>query len=155
MPSPLSTLNPDDFRALLELAVALVLAVTSLAAGHRRLARIIWGIALVLVTVPFTDLHGHTHWAIVGWIPFVTPPVKFTDIAANVIIYVPFGFLAARRRSAGSMVLRTVGLTLALSFALELTQLFSHSRFPSSTDMVSDAIGAAAGAFLSWRKGRG
>jgi glycopeptide antibiotics resistance protein len=147
-------MEPNDLRALLILTVALALAATSLAAGHRRLARAIWAIALALVTVPFTDLHGHAHWASVGWIPFVTPPVKFTDIAANVIMYVPFGILGARRRSAGSTVVRTAGLTLALSFSLELTQLFSHTRFASSTDMACDTIGAAAGAFLAWRMGR-
>jgi VanZ family protein len=42
-----------------------------------------------------------------------------------------------------------VGSAGILSISTELTQIFSNSRFPSMTDVVCNAIGAFAGAYLA------
>jgi VanZ family protein len=43
------------------------------------------------------------------------------------------------------------GVALALSLAGEAVQIYTHSRFPSATDVVCNVIGAVAGAFLVGR----
>src|SRR5438477_655175 len=45
--------------------------------------------------LPWGDFHGHTHWANVGWIPFVSPPVRVLDIAENLLLFAPLGFFVA------------------------------------------------------------
>jgi len=144
-------MEPDDVRALAVLSVAFGLAVMSLVSGRRGLARAVWAIALVLVTVPFGDLHLHTHWSKVNWIPFVGRWVKLTDVVANVILYLPFGFLAPWRRTLTSTAVQTIALTAVFASLLEWTQLFSHTRFPSATDVVSDVAGAVLGTLVAGR----
>ncbi len=82
------------------------------------------------------------------WIPFVTPPIKLVDIVVNVLLYMPFGYWFLR--SAGR---RRAGLAVAcagiLSLVTEWTQLYSHSRFPSLTDVTCNVIGAAVGVWIA------
>lgn len=116
---------------------------------NRHSAHVLWTIVLVLGSVPFFDLHQHAHWDRIGWIPFSSPPVKAGDIALNVLIYVPFGFLARTSREPGGRhLLLVVGQALALSLALEASQCFTHSRFPSMTDVLCNVAGAVIGAVL-------
>ena len=68
------------------------------------------------------------------------------DAVVNILLYVPLGFFFKRERHAVSTV---VGFAAALSLAAELSQLFSHSRFPATTDVVCNMIGASAGAFIA------
>jgi VanZ family protein len=65
----------------------------------------------------------------------------------------PFGagvVLATRRRPA-SLIVATIGAA-ALSFAGEASQLYSHGRFPSATDVVCNTGGAALAAYLTMRR---
>lgn len=60
------------------------------------LAWVIGASALVLAAdFPWGDLQNHTHWSKVGWIPFVSPPVKPLDIAQNLLLCAPIGAAGA------------------------------------------------------------
>ena len=106
-------------------------------------------IALIFAAVlPWGDFQGHTHWAKVGWIPFFSKPVRIRDVLANVVLFVPFGAAAGRvLRHRYTVVLVTVG-GAAISLVGEAAQLYSHTRFPSATDLVCNTLGAAVGAAL-------
>jgi glycopeptide antibiotics resistance protein len=107
-------------------------------------------IVLILVVVLPREFQNHTHWAKVRWVPFVTPPVRLRDMAGNVLLYLPLGFAAAglpgRTRCARTILLATV-----LSLFTEWTQVFSHDRVPSTTDLCCNVFGAGLGGFLAAR----
>jgi glycopeptide antibiotics resistance protein len=139
--------DPEDRTALAGLAAAAGMSVLPAARRRRRLLHLVWTLAIVAATVPFFNLHAHTHWYKVGWIPFVTPPIRLRDIAANVVLYMPFGATVSGERGTRRLLWRAILTGGALSFAAETSQLFSHGRFPSSTDLVCNVIGAALGAW--------
>jgi glycopeptide antibiotics resistance protein len=118
-----------------------------------RTARIRFGLSalfICLCVVPWPDLQDHSHWFKVQWIPFVSPPIKWQDLAANVALYWPFGYLFVRQARRLSWRWAAV-CALLLSVATEWTQLYSHSRFPSSTDVTCNVMGAAVGAWCASR----
>jgi len=76
-----------------------------------------------------------------------------SDVAANVLLYLPLGtclawLLAARLGGAGAVLLATL-LAAALSFAIESAQLFETRRVASLADFSCNVIGAFAGAGLA------
>jgi glycopeptide antibiotics resistance protein len=105
----------------------------------------IWTGVICFIVVPWYRLQDHAHFEVVQWVPFVTPPIRLRDIVLNTLLYVPFGYLHVRRTVAVS-VPRTVALAVALSLLTECAQLFSHGRFPSTTDLVCNGFGAYLGA---------
>ena len=105
-------------------------------------------ILLIVVVVLPREFQNHTHWAKVRWVPFVTPPVRIRDLAGNVMLYVPFGFAAARLPGRGRGA-RTILLATGLSLFTEWTQIFSHDRIPSTTDVCCNMLGAGLGGFLA------
>jgi glycopeptide antibiotics resistance protein len=115
-----------------------------------RLFLLAWTTLLVGILIPWNDVTDHTHWMKVTWIPF-KPPLRPFDILANVLVFVPFGFLWRRSRFRGvfgrcAMPLIVGGL---LSFVAESEQLYSHSRFPSATDLATNVIGIAVGWWIA------
>ncbi|MCL6555166.1 MAG: VanZ family protein [Burkholderiales bacterium] len=82
------------------------------------------------------------------WPAFVTR----TDLLTNVLIYVPFGFLAARHLTARRRLRRALPLisllALALSTALECGQLFVPERVASNLDIATNTLGALLGAVI-------
>lgn len=108
----------------------------------------IWAVFICACVVPWTDPQNHSHWSRVQWIPFVTPPVKPADAIVNVLLYVPFGYWIVILSPDRATWRRAVACAFVLSIATEWTQLYSHSRFPSMTDVTCNIIGAALGA---WR----
>ena len=110
-----------------------------------------FGLFAVALDWPFGDFQGHTHWNNVGWIPFVSPPVRLLDMAQNVLLFAPFGFFVAlsQRPTARHAVRRAVLMTAGLSLFGEGSQIFSHGRFPSATDWTCNVIGAALAAALA------
>lgn len=101
--------------------------------------------ALVLACdFPWGDWQRHTHWAKVGWIPFVTPPVGLFDILQNMLLCVPLGAACALRFRRAPLAAGAV--TFGVSLVGEWTQLYSHTRFPSATDLTCNVIGAMASA---------
>ena len=118
-----------------------------------------WLIVILLATTfPWSDFKGHAHWGAVRWIPFSElsrpSPVVLFDIGANIVLFVPFGYLTATAMHGArrSRFIATVLLTVGLSLGIELYQVYSHNHFPSVTDVCSNAIGATIGAYLAVRR---
>lgn len=109
----------------------------------------LWSAVILAVTVPSTDFVGHTHWQKVQWIPFRSPPVKVFDVVVNIALYFPFGYTLARALAHRARGWHAVVLAGALSLAVEWSQLYSHSRFPSVQDVLCDILGAWGGAWLA------
>jgi glycopeptide antibiotics resistance protein len=118
-------------------------------AAARRLL-VLWILVLLLVLLPWWSVTNHPHWYKVGWIPFLSAPFRPFDIVANVLLFVPYGWLAGRslssRRRAWTLGLAGAAL---ISLAAEYAQVYSHSRFPSATDVVCNLAGAAVGLWRS------
>ncbi len=120
----------------------------------RRLALGLWTVLILTAVVPWRNYTDHVHWGWVQWIPFSTPPVKARDIIVNTLLYVPFGYLYTRQRPGRRQAWRAIGCAAALSLATEATQLFSHTRFPSSGDWVCNVAGAWLGMTVAVRRER-
>ncbi len=105
---------------------------------------LLWTGVILLVVVPWTSYQDHTHWARVQWIPFVSFPIKLSDIVGNVLLYVPFGYLSMQVGPVPRAG-RAVALAFLLSFSTEYSQLYSHGRFPSTTDLTCNVFGAWLG----------
>lgn len=113
-----------------------------------------WTGVILLVVLPWASFQDHSHWARAQWIPFVTPPIKLRDLVGNVVLYMPFGWLAIRRFRAQA-VSRTVWVALVLSVLTEWAQVYSHGRFPSTTDVTCNVLGAWLGARAAARRQAG
>jgi len=142
-------LEAADFLALGIFLLAAALALMLWGTGRRPAALWVWTAAIVATCVPFFDLHMHAHWYKIAWIPFWSGPQKLSDIAANILIYMPLGFLTRPQPRPAVRYTRALAGSAVLSFACELTQVFSHGRIPSTTDIVCDVIGALAGVAVS------
>jgi glycopeptide antibiotics resistance protein len=72
------------------------------------------------------------------------------DIIANVLLFIPLGFLYPLTRPVEDepSPLRVFLLGLALSAFIETTQAFEPERYSSVLDVLTNAAGAAAGALL-------
>jgi glycopeptide antibiotics resistance protein len=113
-----------------------------------RLAFGAWVVLIAAATVPWTSFVGHTHWQKVQWVPFISPPVRPLDILGNILLYVPFGYGIMRASPLRIRARHAVAIASVLSLAVEWSQLYSHSRFPSVQDIACNALGAWLGA--SW-----
>lgn len=118
-----------------------------------RVALALWIGVILFVVTPWYGIRDHSHWANVQWIPFVSPPVRLRDIVANTLFYVPFGYFYVRAMRRGE-VWHAVATALLLSAMTELTQVYSHGRFPSTTDLLCNSTGAYFGAIWAARRGR-
>jgi glycopeptide antibiotics resistance protein len=126
--------------------------------GHRRLylAAIACSVALIFVSiVPWRGFEPSGHWHRVGWIPFVSRPVRVIDVVGNLALFVPLG--ASMALYAGRAVLaRTVAVAFVCSFVGEWAQVYSRYRYPSGGDLVCNVLGAVAAAYGldRFRRGR-
>lgn len=116
-----------------------------------RIFAVVFGIVAFAADWPWGDLQNHTHWDRVAWLPFVSPPVRPTDIVQNLLLFAPFGCFVALStlRSRRQGVMFAASLTLLIAFAGETSQLYSHSRFPSATDLTCNVVGAALAAAVA------
>jgi glycopeptide antibiotics resistance protein len=112
-------------------------------------ACVVWSAIILAATVPWTDLVGHTHWQKVQWVPFRSPPVKAIDVVVNVLLFVPFGYAWVRASPFRARLWHAAALAFVLSVAVEWSQLYSHSRFPSVQDVLCNVCGAWFGAWLA------
>lgn len=87
------------------------------------------------------------------WPDFRRPFIR--DILANIIMYVPLGFLIAAMLAARNSPLVTmtvpIGSALLISFVLEICQSYLPSRNSSLMDVTMNGAGAALGV-LAYRK---
>lgn len=111
----------------------------------------IWLIVILAVVTPWRTLQDHAHWNRVRWVPFVSPPVRVRDILGNIMLYVPFGLFHDGGRHGRSALRSGIAHALLVSTGTELTQLFSHSRFPSMQDILMNIAGTVAGMTLTHR----
>ncbi len=76
-----------------------------------------------------------------------------SDLAANVLLYLPLGaslaWLLATRLGGLLAVIAATAIGALLSFSIELAQLFETRRVASLTDVLCNTIGTAAGAFIA------
>ena len=112
-----------------------------------------------VTTMPWSDFQGHAHWSMVCWIPFTdtlwSPGMLFNALA-NVLLFVPFGYLYIRsqpRRYSASLLPLAL-LAVLLSASAELYQVYSHHRFPTATDIAANLIGAVVGGLLARKSSR-
>jgi VanZ family protein len=107
--------------------------------------------------VPWSSYQPHAHWSRVVWVPLTTPPpLTAGDVVLNVVLYAPLGWLYARwvATSRARMAAGAIGLAVLLSVSTETTQVYSHGRFPSMTDVILNVGGALAGALAVRRRAR-
>src|SRR5437763_144971 len=123
-----------------------------------RTSLILWILVVVVTTtLPWSGLQGlqgHSHWGNVRWIPFYPEVLSLRfvrDIVVNLILFVPFGYLYVRSQLTmpNAIFFRTTLLAALLSVGVELVQVFSHTRIPSTTDICVNVIGAVIGALIS------
>ncbi len=76
-----------------------------------------------------------------------------SDVAANILLYLPLGtclaWLLAARQGAALAVLGTTLIAAALSFAIEFAQLYETRRVASLADLACNTAGAFIGAVLA------
>ncbi len=108
-----------------------------------------WVALILMIVLPWQDLRDHTHWGKVAWIPFVSPPVKASDITANLLLYVPFGYFGVKTINRNWARIALVIAAGLLSFSTETVQLYSHRRFPSATDLTCNITGCLAGLYFA------
>src|SRR5712691_10748466 len=115
-------------------------------------------VAYVLLVV-YASLHPFSGWRDRGLPPFAfltapfSRPILVFDVVANIIGYMPLGFLAVlavypwlRRSYAFGFGL---ACSVLLSFALESLQLYLPTRASSNLDLLANAVGGAAGALAA------
>jgi VanZ family protein len=120
------------------------------------LARLILAVYALLVV--YASLHPFSGWRDHGLSPleFLTAPwpryVVTFDVAADVLGYAVFGLLVILalppRLRAGQALAAATLAGAALSIALEAMQTYLPARVPSNVDVLCNAAGALAGAFL-------
>ncbi len=126
---------------------------------HRRLftqARVrilLWiaiGVAVAAMTMPFRYFTGKPFWENIEWLPFTDPTTHWHDILANIVLFLPFGFLLALHwKQRRGIIWKVTAAGAALSFCGEFYQIFCVHRHPSITDILSNTAGTLGGAWLA------
>ena len=106
---------------------------------------VISGSLVLAAGYPWGEVLAHTHWAKVGWIPF-SWPIRELDIAANLLLCLPLGFFAGLAFKRGVLIAGAIALPLSLF--VETMQVYTHSRFPSATDVICNVAGAVFAALV-------
>jgi glycopeptide antibiotics resistance protein len=104
-----------------------------------------WILVVTAVSGPWFGIVREPQWGRVTWIPFHGFEDKPRDIAANFLLFVPFGWSFVASRPGARGVRAAIGWSAALSLAVEVPQLFYRLRDPSATDVLMAMCGAAAG----------
>jgi len=112
-----------------------------------------------LVLVVYTSLHPFSQWhapaqevrvfLTAAWPDYFT----WTDLALNVLAYVPAGALLTlvlmpHMRARAATVYATVA-AICLSLTIEVAQVFLPGRIPANVDLLCNAAGAFAGAVFA------
>ena len=123
---------------------------------HVYLAAIACSVVLILVSIlPWRGFDPSAHWHRVGWIPFVSRPVRVIDVVANLALFVPLGASIALYTQRAALV-PTLAAAFVCSFAGEWAQVYSRNRYPSGQDLVCNVLGAVVAAYGvdHFRRGR-
>ena len=103
---------------------------------------VVWAVSFPLGLTPVPQWHR------VHLVPFTDPADKLTDLAINLLLFVPFGYSFVGRPGRWRWLPLAAA---AVSASAELSQLFSTVRYPSGTDVVYAIVGALAGGVLRSR----
>lgn len=120
-----------------------------------------WPLALVyLGLIVYASLYPFAYWrdqGLASWVFLLAPLPKYWtgfDVVANVLGYMPLGFLlalSALRTGRGDRALAYAALACAgLSFSMESMQVFLPDRVPSNLDLALNASGGWLGAVMAW-----
>lgn len=122
-----------------------------------------WPLALIyVVLVVYASLYPFEGWrdqGIAPWAFLASPLPKYWtgfDVAANVVGYVPLGFLlalSAMCRGGGTQVravLLATGAAFGLSLGMEMLQSYLPVRVASNVDLALNVAGAWLGASIAW-----
>jgi glycopeptide antibiotics resistance protein len=111
-----------------------------------------WVIVIIFgTTLPWHTLHPHPQWWRIDWLPFhsgTLRPRLIFDIAVNVVLYLPFGYLCRRWiKPTGERMtfIHVLGMAAGLSCCTEFIQIFNSVRFPAMADVVMNLAGALLG----------
>ena len=101
---------------------------------------------LLILTYPLENFDGHAHWDNITWIPFSDfslPKGSLFETTANVLIFLPFGYLTVRvwRSRTIHPIFMAGLLSFLCSAAIEFFQLFCHGRSPGTTDLITNVTG--------------
>ena len=114
------------------------------------------GSVLLVISFPWSKFDGTPHLDRIQWIPFdhlsVHPTVLF-ETAANVLAFIPIGYLMVRSLSPGTrhpLVLASL-IGLCSSGGGEFYQLLCRDRVPATTDLLTNAGGTVLGAWIALR----
>lgn len=114
---------------------------------HWYLLAVVCSAAFILLAIfPWRGFDPGGHWHRIGWIPFVSRPVRVVDVVGNLALFVPLGVsiaLHARRPA----LARTAAAAFACSLFGEWAQIYSRYRYPSTSDLVLNVLGALIGAY--------
>jgi glycopeptide antibiotics resistance protein len=114
--------------------------------ASRRIPLWAWWIPVVWLASFPLGLTATPQWDRVHLVPFSDPADKLSDLAINLLLFVPFGYSFARRPNGLAWLPVAAGL---VSISAELPQLFSTIRYPSGTDVVYAMVGALGGGLLA------
>ena len=96
------------------------------------------------------ELPANPAWILLHAWPAPADPIPIKDIALNVVLYAPlglFGFLSLSRiRSGAVRIALPIAIGFALSFSMEILQLFDVGRDSTALDVLSNTAGAGIGA---------
>ena len=106
----------------------------------------LWIPLVWFISFPWFGFTFQPQWNRVNLIPLADPSDRPRDVVANLLLFVPFGFSAARRRTPAQALARAAGLAAVVSISAEAMQLFSTTRYPSATDVAAAILGSLAGA---------
>ncbi|MBI4477540.1 MAG: VanZ family protein [Acidobacteria bacterium] len=108
---------------------------------------------LYATTWPWSDFQGHSHWDRINWRPFAGAGENLREVALNVLLFIPFGYLHVRLSTLPerAAVMKAASLACVLSVSVEILQVFMHNHFASVTDVAMGVSGALVGGFLAVR----
>ena len=101
---------------------------------------------IFLAILPWRWFYPSGHWQRVGWIPFVSRPVRVIDVVCNLALFVPLGVSIALHARRAALA-RTATAAFACSLLGEWAQIYSRYRYPSTGDLVLNVVGAVIGAY--------
>jgi glycopeptide antibiotics resistance protein len=111
------------------------------------LAAIACSIGLILVAIlPWRGFDPSGHWHRIGWVPFLSRPIRAIDVVGNLILFMPLGASIALHARRAALV-RTSAIAFTLSFIGEWSQIYSRYRYPSGADLILNVVGAVAAAY--------
>ena len=109
---------------------------------------------LPALLTPVPALHAHPRAYLREFAGFPAS-IMIRDVALNVAIFVPLGWLLARGSGGGrSSVLLATAIAVTLSFSVETIQYFITTRYSSILDVLANTSGALGGSLLGARPRR-